>query len=335
MAYLLWHYLRDSARLHPDRPSVQSDGVSLTYRELDDASSRLATALTQAGLRPGDRFGLYMPKTARSVVVTHAASKAGAAYVPIDPNAPPRRAAFILGNCEVRGVATTAAKLSQLLEFLDEMPAVEVVLVIDDATVETGERLRQLTWSAAQQTAPGPLAGESAVENDPAYLLYTSGSTGSPKGVIISHRNAMAFVDWAAETFDIGPQDRLSNHAPLHFDLSVLDIYAALRSGAVVKIVPEGLAYFPVELAGWIEREEIFRLVFGALRTDAPGPARPAGAVRVRAAALRPVCRRGLPHEVSASGHEALRECALLQSVWADGDKRLHVLRCAIRAADG
>ena len=75
-----------------------------------------------------------------------------------------------------------------------------------------------------------------AIETDPAYLLYTSGSTGKPKGVIITHRNALTFVDWGVETFGITADDRLSNHAPLHFDLSVFDIYAALQRGATVVI---------------------------------------------------------------------------------------------------
>jgi amino acid adenylation domain-containing protein len=258
MAYLLWHYLRDSAALQPDRPAVQSEGMVLTYGELDDSSSRLATALTACGLQPGDRFGMYMPKTARSVAVTQGVSKAGGAYVPIDPNAPAARAAYILGNCAVKGLAITSRKLSQLSEFLRDIPSLEVVLVIDDAPQATAPAgVRLLSWSDAMNTLSLPPAGDVAIEDDPAYLLYTSGSTGSPKGVIISHRNAMAFVDWAAETFNVRAEDRLSNHAPLHFDLSVLDIYAALRSGACVVVVPEGLSSFPVELAAWIEREQI------------------------------------------------------------------------------
>jgi amino acid adenylation domain-containing protein len=96
-----------------------------------------------------------------------------------------------------------------------------------------------------------------AIETDPAYLLYTSGSTGKPKGVIITHRNALTFVDWGVATFGITTDDRLSNHAPLHFDLSVFDIYAALQCGATVVMVPDQIALFPGELARWIRDRNI------------------------------------------------------------------------------
>ena len=257
MAHLLWHYLRDSAARHPDRPAVQHEDDVVTYRQLDERSTGLASALAAHGVRRGDRLGMYMPKTTRAITTMQGASKAGAAYVPIDPNAPARRAAYILANCAVTSLVTTSQKLAQLREFLGEMSSLRVVIVVDDADVDAVPDVPVLKWSAAIATAATPLAGVDSIENDPAYLLYTSGSTGAPKGVIISHRNSMAFVDWVGETFDVRPEDRLSNHAPLHFDLSVLDVYAALRAGACIVIVPEGKSSFPTELAKWIDEERI------------------------------------------------------------------------------
>ena len=90
-----------------------------------------------------------------------------------------------------------------------------------------------------------------------AYILYTSGSTGTPKGVMLTHRNALSFVDWAVGEFALTRQDRLSNHAPLHFDLTIFDLFAAASVAAAVVIVPREAALFPVELAALVRDKRI------------------------------------------------------------------------------
>lgn len=258
MAFLLWHYLADSAVLHPRRPAVAWGDAVLSYRDLDHESSRLASVLVDRGIGPGSTVGLLMPKSPRSVVAMLGISKTGAAYVPVDPNSPGRRAALILGDCGIRALITTDRKLSQLGEHLGSIPSLETALL---AAGQIGGQpqghLEVVPWTRLAEVDADPPVRSVAIEDDPAYLLYTSGSTGVPKGVTISHRNAMAFVEWGAETFRVGPTDRLSNHAPLHFDLSVFDIYVALRSGACVVMVPDEIAPFPRRLAEWIDRQRI------------------------------------------------------------------------------
>ena len=144
--------------------------------------------------------------------------------MPLDPHAPPRRVAAIAQDCGLRALVTTAERLRSL-------PPLELAGTV----LVTGEPQSpgELPWSALE-SYPVTAPAECTIESDLAYILYTSGSTGQPKGVMLTHRNALTFVDWCAVTFRITADDRLSNHAPLHFDLSVFDVYNALAAGATV-----------------------------------------------------------------------------------------------------
>ena len=259
MPYLLWHYLRNSARLYPSRPAVEWRGNVLTYRELDEQSDQVARFFISSGIGPGTRVGLYMPKSHHSVVAMLGILKAGAAYVPTDPSAPSRRVAYILGDCAVSALITTSEKLTELASSMTALSSLKKILLAGDADDPHVPSISAHVhhWTELQHIVMDVPSSAVAIETDPAYLLYTSGSTGNPKGVILSHRNALTFVEWGAETFAIRSDDRLSNHAPLHFDLSVFDVYVALRCGACVVIVPDQVALFPGELARWIDVERI------------------------------------------------------------------------------
>ena len=257
MAYLLWHHLAESAQRFGSRPAVSHRRTTLTYEELDLESTRLANLLASRGIGPGHRVGIFMEKSVRSVVTMLGVLKAGAAYVPIDPAAPILRAAFILKDCQVSAVVTSSRRLDALSEKVSDIGSIRVILVSDVAPSSGALGDTELLGWDVLASQPAVLRDVGTIEDDPAYLLYTSGSTGTPKGVILTHRHALTFVDWGAETFGVRPEDRLSNHAPLHFDLSVFDIYVALRSGAAVVIVPDEVHPFPMQQAEWIRTERI------------------------------------------------------------------------------
>ncbi len=259
MAYLLWHGLAESAQRHPDRLAVACRGEKLTYRELDEESTRLANLLAAEGIGPGARVGIDLHKSPQVVVAMLGILKAGATYVPVDPNAPVRRVSYILGNCAVRGLVTTEKKLHGLAAHWGELPELRTVVLTTGTPAAAGDPAgrRFHAWETLRRFPAERIPASRAVELDPAYILYTSGSTGTPKGVVLSHRNALTFVDWGVAAFRIGPEDRLSNHAPMHFDLSVFDVYVALQTGASVNMVPETALIFPLEVARWIETERI------------------------------------------------------------------------------
>jgi amino acid adenylation domain-containing protein len=254
MAYILQQLLTKSAVRFPEKTAVWARGRSITYRELDQRSNQLAHLLRQQGIKKGDRVGIYFPKCVESVISMLGVVKAGAVYVPLDPQAPTDRVGYIIGNCGIRALITREDKRRGLDE--ETLASLEFCVMTDEAA-KSSNGIKVIPWSMLGEY-PAALAPKVVLtETDLAYILYTSGSTGRPKGVMLSHQNALTFIEWCAETFSITSDDRLSNHAPLHFDLSVFDVYNAIEAGATVYLITEDLALFPSRLADFIENQAI------------------------------------------------------------------------------
>lgn len=259
MDNLLHQLLHRSANSSPDRTAVEDGDRSLTYAELEIRANQVANLLADLGVSKGDRVGLYLDKSLESVVGIYGIMKCGAAYVPLDPRAPAARLAYIAADCDLRVLVSGAEKAVSWGELLEHGAPLEAIVVANAADLGpdvalTGVKLLTARDIEAQNaTAPVIRTGE----HDLAYILYTSGSTGNPKGVMLSHLNALAFVRWTVERFEVGPEDRLSNHAPLHFDLSVFDLFAAAAAGAAVVLVPPELSVFPVQIRDFIQQKRI------------------------------------------------------------------------------
>ena len=227
----------NAAARYPERPAVAGAAGAMLYAELDRKANALAARMRTARVARGDRVVIWAEKSPDVVVAMQAVLRLGAAYVPVDPASPVPRTAAVVRDCAARLVCAAGQRLSQI----------------------RGER--GLGLSCLDITEPLPGGGEPvnerADDDDLAFILYTSGSTGVPKGVCISHRNARAFVDWAAAELDAVPADRFANHAGLTFDLSVLDIYAAFTCGAMVYLIPSELAYAPRRLVELLYEQRI------------------------------------------------------------------------------
>nr|ACN69986.1 proline adenyltransferase [Streptomyces antibioticus] len=233
----LHQLLVDTAAKEPDRLAVAGTAARLTYAELDSTANALAHRLRALGVGPGDRVVLWSDKSPAVVAAMQAVLRLGAAYVPADGALPIARVAAMADDCSAAALLAPADRLAPVADVLGpRCPAADLAQRPDPAA----EPLNALV-------APDDLA----------YILYTSGSTGAPKGVCISHRNARAFVDWAVEELAPGPQDRFSNHAPFTFDLSVLDLYAAFSAGASVHLIPSELAYAPEQLVEFLHDRQI------------------------------------------------------------------------------
>jgi amino acid adenylation domain-containing protein len=260
VGYLLHHLLSESAARLPEQEAVRFQGQTLSYGQLEGVTNQVARALQAAGVRRGDRVGIYVHKSTASVIAVFAVMKAGAVYVPLDPKAPARRLAYITRNCDVQHLLTSPGKLARLAEFYAEGTPVRTVFLMEEqehAPAGLPQNTRVVTWQEIQSYSDGRLPSPGTIETDLAYILYTSGSTGDPKGVMISHRTILTFVNWACATFELGPADRVTSHAPLHFDLSTFDLYATIKAGGTVVLVPEAHSVFPIQLVSLLQDEQI------------------------------------------------------------------------------
>lgn len=259
MEFLLHHLLETSASRHPDRTAIIDRERSFTYADVEGRSNRLAHLLIDLGVTPGDRVGLYLDKSVESIVGIYGVLKSGAAYVPLDPTAPPARLAYITRDCDVRVLITGREKSAAWPGLVRSGAPFQTLVVLNDERVGADVELEglRILSGASLRSQRDSAPNIKAIGLDLAYILYTSGSTGDPKGVMLSHLNALTFVNWATSRFGITPDDRLSNHAPLHFDLTIFDIFAAAAAGAAMVIVPPETSVFPMEIRNFIEQQEI------------------------------------------------------------------------------
>jgi amino acid adenylation domain-containing protein len=223
----------------PARLAVTLGDDEVTYGELERRSRQIAATLAAKGAQPGDRVCLFVAKSPAAVAAMIGCLRAGCVYVPIDLGSPPARLRLIVGAADPAFVLADGAAGDAFAQVRDAAPAATVIR-LDEDVVEGG---------ALPEVDLGPGA--------PAHILFTSGSTGTPKGVVITHGNVVAFLDWANTYFGLAADDRISGHAPFHFDLSTFDIYGALSAGAELHLVPPAFNLLPRDLAALIERRQL------------------------------------------------------------------------------
>jgi amino acid adenylation domain-containing protein len=250
MTQLLQDYAGEHAGRQPASVALVLGDWRITYGELESRSNQLARLLKENGCIRGDRVALLTSKSPDAIVAMHAVLKADCAYVPIDVATPPARAARVLSAAQptLLVIDSTAEGLVEGLVAEDLTEQTPIASLDEDGS---GEVSAVFTLSDAESFPDGPLACANGTD-DIAHILFTSGSTGIPKGVPITHSNVSHFVEWAVRYFGITSTDRTSGHPPLHFDLSTFDIYGTFLAGAELHLVPADLNLLPRKLAEFI-----------------------------------------------------------------------------------
>ena len=251
MKALLSQCFDDSVQQAPDRPAFIYGNKKLTYGELDALSRKLAGLLVAHGVRKGDRVGIYAQRSLESAIAVYGIMRAGAAYVPIDPFSPNEAVERNVRHCGIQVLVTHQPMKRWVNRFL-ELSECPISLVVG---LENSDEcaFRCISWQSIK-------ASESAYESLPvlkamdlAYIMYTSGSTGNPKGIMHTHYSGINYARLSANKYELSSHDRIGSHSPLHFDMSTFGYFTGPYAGATTVLIPEAHTKLPASLAKLIE----------------------------------------------------------------------------------
>ena len=203
---------RETVATFPDRPAVFFKDKTLTYKQVDEISERIAGKLRSLGLGKGDVVSILIPRCEYMTTASLGALKSGAAYQPLDPTYPTERLTLMMSDADAKLLIADEALLEKVPEYKGE------ILLTKD--------IPELPECKKIEKDPEP--------SDLLILLYTSGSTGTPKGVMIEHRNLANFCAWYRDFYKLDENSRVTAYASYGFDANMIDQYPALTTGACV-----------------------------------------------------------------------------------------------------
>ncbi len=254
MDYLIHDLVSSAARRHADATAVVCEGEQLSYAALDQKVNEVATGLVAAGLRKHDRVAIYLTKKTENVLGMFGTARAGGIFVPVNPVLKAPQVGHILGDSGARVLITTSDRLRSLGAVLDSCPKLALIVLVDDKEPDVGlaDGTRALGWT--ELLGGGRADPHRVVDIDVAAILYTSGSTGNPKGVVLSHRNMLAGAESVATYLENTHTDRLLAVLPFSFDVGFSQLSTAFCTGATVVLHDY---FLPKDLVKIVEKERI------------------------------------------------------------------------------
>ncbi|WP_051870662.1 non-ribosomal peptide synthetase [Brevibacillus laterosporus] len=248
----------EKAELYPNETVLFFKDQYMTYKELNNRANQVSHLLKDIGIQTNDRVAIYLDRGIEMIVGILGALKAGAAYVPLDPSYPADRVHYIVDHAECR-VLLTGGKLFEELLSDGVEHSIQAVINLTD------ENLSEIMFSRGiayyRKTEIEAYSTQNLYVPDDLdrlmYIMYTSGSTGLPKGVMVTHKNVTNFISWSIERFNLEPSDRMMLVTSISFDISVFEMFGAMISGATLYILDQKTISDPRLLLSYIEKNRI------------------------------------------------------------------------------
>ncbi|SEN28926.1 acyl-CoA ligase (AMP-forming), exosortase A system-associated [Nitrosomonas marina] len=254
MVYLVHDLISQSAHQTPDKDALSYQGQTKSYATLASEIEQLASGFLNIGFDRNERLAVYLEKRPETVSALFAANAAGGVFVPVNPLLKPEQVGYILADCNVRILVTSAERLKLLTGVLPSCHDLHTIIVVDNkAGIPELAGLNILNWSdvCSVQCKPKP---SRTIDGDMAAILYTSGSTGKPKGVVLSHRNIVTGAKSVAQYLKNESVDRILSVLPLSFDYGLSQLTTAFHVGATNILMNYLL---PKDIIRTIEKEKI------------------------------------------------------------------------------
>lgn len=235
---LVQQLIEARAGVSPESIAIRHRQDAISYGALSAAIQQFAGALGALGIARSERVAVYLEKRPETVIAMFGAAAAGAVFVPVNPFLRSRQVVHIIKDCNVRVLVTSASRLSGLADVLADCPDLRAVIQVDgNADTEMADGVSVVDWPAAMATGAPPQGLRGTIDADMAAIFYTSGSTGSPKGVVLSHRNLVAGATSVSSYLGNVPEDRILSVLPLSFDAGFSQLTTAFRVGAEVVLL--------------------------------------------------------------------------------------------------